>query len=73
MVFSLSVETTEGKDVNSQGVDKDDKRAFKWYTLAADQGHADAQYGLGVMHSNGQSVEQSLTKAREWLTKSASQ
>jgi TPR repeat protein len=39
-----------------RGVPQDDKTAAKWYTLAveqwkplAEQGNADAQYGLGVM------------------------
>lgn len=36
-----------------RGVDKDEKRAVKMYTLAADQGHASAQYNLGVMYEHG--------------------
>ena len=41
--------------------------------MAAEQEHAGAQYSLGAMYANGQSVDQSFTKAREWLTKAASQ
>ena len=37
------------------------------------RGYADAQYSLGVMYYNGKGVDQSLTKAREWFTKAASQ
>ncbi len=31
---------------NGRGVPKDYKEAFKWFKLAADQGHAGAQFGL---------------------------
>ena len=37
-----------------QGADANLDKAFKWYRLAADQGHASAQYELGVMHQNGE-------------------
>ena len=32
---------------NGEGVAQDYKEAAKWYRLAADQGNAQAQYGLG--------------------------
>ena len=32
---------------------KDYKQAVKWYTKAAEQGYADAQYNLGIMYYNG--------------------
>ena len=32
---------------NDHGVPEDDKEALKWYRLAAEQGHAKAQYNLG--------------------------
>jgi TPR repeat protein len=31
-----------------KGVPQDDKQAVKWYRLAAEQGHANAQYNLGL-------------------------
>jgi len=58
---------------NGQGVDKDEKRAVEMYTLAADLGHVYAQCNLGKMYANGQGGYRSFTKAREWLTKAASQ
>ena len=35
------------------GVSQDDVKAAKWYRLAADQGHAKAQFELGVMYYYG--------------------
>ena len=36
------------------------------YTLAANQGYADAQYNLGCMYVRGEGIEQSDSKAREF-------
>merc|ERR1712166_990448 len=49
------------------------KRTFEYYTLAGNQGHANAQYGLGIMYAAGKGIEQSNSKAREWWTKAAAQ
>ena len=35
---------------SGEGVPEDDAEAVRWYRLAADQGHADAQYNLGWMY-----------------------
>ena len=32
---------------------KDDTEAARWYRMAAEQGHADAQFDLGVNYANG--------------------
>ena len=37
----------------------------------ADQGHARAQYNLGVMYANGQGVPQDATEAVTWYRKAA--
>ena len=42
---------------------QDDAEAVRLYRLAADQGHADAQYNLGVMYANGQGVAQDDAEA----------
>ena len=34
------------------------KKAFEWYEKAAEQGHADAQYYLGLMYEIGRGVDQ---------------
>ena len=33
---------------DGEGVAEDDAEAARWYRLAADQGHADAQHFLGL-------------------------
>ena len=40
---------------------------------AAGQGHAEAQYNLGVMYYEGQGVRQDYHKAVEWFCKAANQ
>jgi uncharacterized protein len=58
---------------NGRGVSKDEMRAFEWYLKAAEQGHASAQFNLGLMFDNGEGVAKDKTKAFEWLVKAADQ
>jgi len=58
---------------NGQGVKQDYSSAAKWYTKAAEQGHASAQYNLGVLYDNGQGVKQDYSSAAKWYTKAAEQ
>lgn len=44
-------------------MDQDYKEAARWYKLAADQGHAEAQFNLALMYTNGQGVEQNDQEA----------
>ena len=44
----------------------------EWRPLA-EQGHADAQYNLGVMYNNGQGVTQDYAEAMRWFRKAAEQ
>ena len=46
---------------------------MKWYTLAAEQGHAGAQCNLGVMYGNGEGVPQNDETAVKWYTLAAEQ
>jgi TPR repeat protein len=39
-------------------VQKDYKQAVVWYRKASEQGHASAQYYLGLMYANGTGVAQ---------------
>ncbi len=48
---------------NGEGVTQDYQKALKWYRLAAEQGHADAQNNLGVMYSYGDGVPQDYQEA----------
>ena len=46
---------------------------MKWYTLAAEQGNALAQYNLGWMCLGGLGVPQDYVRAHMWFNLSASQ
>ncbi|WP_439830288.1 tetratricopeptide repeat protein, partial [Aeromonas veronii] len=52
---------------------QDDAQALAWYRKAAEQGHAKAQYNLGVMYGNGQGVPQDDAQAVVWFRKAAEQ
>ena len=41
---------------DGNGVKQSYEKAKEYYENAADLGHADAQYNLGVMYQNGQGV-----------------
>ena len=51
----------------------DYEEAFKWFKLAAGQGHPGAQHYLGYCYDEGKGVEQNLQLAVEWYTKAAEQ
>ena len=44
-----------------------------WYTKAADQGFAIAQYRLGLMYDSGRAGEEDDKTAVMWYTKAAEQ
>ena len=52
---------------NGEGVIQDYKEAVKWYTKAAEQGNAPAQYNLGVMYGKGEGVLQDNVYAHMWF------
>jgi len=47
--------------------------ALKWFQKAAEQGHAGAQYGLGIMYFGGRGVPKQYAKALKWLQNPAEQ
>ena len=55
------------------GVPQDVKTAAKWFTLAAAQGHADAQFQLGFMYKEGRGLPQDKEAAVKWYTRAADQ
>ena len=55
------------------GVPKNDKAAVKWYTKAAEQGLAEAQFVLGTMYADGIGVPENDKTAVKWYTKAAEQ
>ncbi len=56
-----------------RGVPQDDAEAVRWYRLAAEQGHASAQYNLGVMYADGRGVPQDDVEAVRWFQLAAEQ
>ena len=42
--------------------------ALKWYRLAADQGHATAQFNLGRLYVVGRDISQDYVQAYRWFT-----
>ena len=58
-------------EIGRNGVAVGLSEAARWYRLAADQGHAGAQNGLGYAYQNGRGVGVDYAEARKWLEKSA--
>ena len=48
-------------------------KAVEYFQKAAEQGHAEAQYNLGVCYYFGQGVTKSYPEAVKWLKKAAAQ
>ena len=57
-----------------EGVTADYQKAEKWYRLAAEKGHRDAQYTLGLIYGSGQQgLAQDLQRAVKWYRLAAAQ
>ena len=52
---------------------RSDALAIELFSNAAKQGHAEAQYNLGLLYKVGKGISQSYTEARYWLSKAAEQ
>ncbi len=61
------------KDATGKVMDYDLEAAAGWFYRAAEQGHAGAQFNLGLLYAEGQGVQQDAAKAVEWFTKAAEQ
>jgi TPR repeat protein len=59
----------------AHGVSRDFPQAAKWYRMAAEQGHADAQYNLGVLYDrgDGRGIAQDFQEAAKWYRMAAIQ
>lgn len=55
------------------GVQQDYYKSLSWYRKAADQGHAGAQFNVGIFYANGQTVARDITTAAEWWRSAALQ
>ena len=51
----------------------DRKESVKWYTMAAEQGHVEAQFWLSNCYMQGEGVDRDDKEGVKWLTKSAEQ
>lgn len=61
------------KNPSGQVLDNDPEMAAGWFFRAAEQGHADAQFNLGLMYANGEGVGQDMMQAVELFKKAAEQ
>ena len=53
------------------GVAQDDAEAFRFYKLAADQGHTEAENNLGWMYAHGRGVALDVAEAIRWFERAA--
>ena len=58
---------------NGIGVEKDATEAFNWYSRAADQGNALAQFNLANLYRTGEGVSADDEKAFQWYARAAAQ
>ncbi len=55
------------------GAPRNNAEAAVWYRKAAEQGHSDAQYSLGLCYAAGKGVTKSFIEAAKWHLKAAEQ
>ena len=49
------------------GVEADEYNGFSWCKMAAEEGHLEAQFQLGLMYLEGEGVTEDESEAQEWL------
>jgi TPR repeat protein len=64
---------TDWANVEGYGVPQDPQQAVYWYRLAADKGHAEAQFNLGGLYAGGKGVKRDEEQAARWVSASATQ
>ena len=69
--FALATVYADGDTV--AGMAPDYAQALTWYRKAADQGHAAAQFNLGIFYASGRGVPRDLAEAARWWQPAASQ
>jgi TPR repeat protein len=62
---------TDGQ--NRGGVPRNYAEVVKWFRMSAEQGHAEAQFLLGVMYREGEGVPQDFAEAQVWFNLAAAQ
>ena len=63
----------DNKERGGRGKARDDRQAVSWYTKAAEQGLADAQFDLGRMYVTGTGITQDVELGVSWELKAAEQ
>ena len=58
---------------NGNGMPKNRLEAEKWLRKAAEQGHTEAQFYVGIIYFMGDGVKQDRFEAKKWLCKAAEQ
>jgi hypothetical protein len=58
---------------NGMGVSKDAATAMRWYREAAEEGHPNSQFHMGVAYANAIHVARDDSLALEWMLRSAKQ
>lgn len=59
--------------LNGQGLKKDYKQAANWFSRAANQRYAPAQFNLAIMYKLGQGVDKSHPESVKWMQLAANQ
>lgn len=57
--------------VNGWGVEKDEKKAYEWWTKSAQEGYPSAEAAIGKCYFNGWGVEKNDEEACRWWKKAA--
>lgn len=52
---------------------RDEHDAFKWYQMAAEKGHGEAQCRLAYCYMNGIGTIKNTSEAKKWYNKAAEQ
>ena len=69
--FASPVAAGPFEDGNAAYDRKDYATALRFYRPLADQGHAEAQFNLGLMYGNGQGVPQNYVQGHMWFNLAA--
>ena len=56
---------------NGEGIVQDEAESVRWYRLAAEQGHATAQFSLAFRYVTGAGVPQDDVQAHMWYNLAA--
>ena len=54
-------------EIGSDDVPQNLLEAARWYRMAAEQNHSQAQYNLGMMYQSGHGVGEDANEANKWF------